>query len=70
MGRAGAEKDVLLSGEEGETGVVKGSSESTAETGAGMGVEMGAGMGARTDRDALSSAAIEALVGPASGYLV
>lgn len=56
VGGAEAEKDIVLKGDTGETGVMKGSSGST-------------GVGAGITRDALASAAIEALVGPSSGNL-
>lgn len=57
-GRAGGEKDASLRGDTGDTGALKGSSGSMAGF-------KGAGM----IRDALASAAMEALVGPSSGYL-
>lgn len=54
---AGVEKEVALNGDIGDTGVMNGSSESNNCPGAG------------TMRDALASAANEALVGPSSGNL-
>lgn len=56
-GKAGVENEILLAGDEGDSGVLNGSSDSAPGTGAGI------------MRDALSSAATEALVGPSSGYL-
>jgi hypothetical protein len=56
-GRGGGENEVVLSGETGDAGVLKGSSASTC-TGAGI-----------TRDEALASAAKDALVGPSSGYL-
>jgi hypothetical protein len=55
-GKEGAKKVVALRGDTGDAGVMKGSSGST-------------GLGAGMMRDALASAASEALVGPSSGYL-
>lgn len=57
-GKACAENEASLTGDAGDVGVWKGSSRSVAEF-----------KGAGTIRDALASAAMDAFVGPASGYL-